>query len=88
MQIILLYWEEIKMIIKMRKSLIRAVEKVGLKINEKKMEYKMVSWQNWRQVKEISHVKEYRLKRVYQFKYLGSIITQDNDIKTEILMRL
>jgi len=33
-------------------------------------------------------VEEYRFKRVDKFKYLGSIRTQDNDIKTKISMRL
>lgn len=33
-------------------------------------------------------MEEYRFKRVNQFKYLGSVITQNNDILTEISMRL
>lgn len=40
----------------------------------------MVSWRimNW------FEIEEYSFKRVLQFKYLGSIITQDNNAKTEV----
>ncbi|KAL4091796.1 hypothetical protein QTP88_026430 [Uroleucon formosanum] len=77
------------MIIKMGKSLIKAAENVGLKINEEKTEYMVVSRRNGNQIQEeFIEVEEYKFKRVDQFKYLGSIITQDNDIKTEISMRL
>jgi len=72
------------MIIKIGKSLIKVVEKVGLRINEEKTEYMVVSRRNGNQVQE----EFIEFKRVDQFKYLGSIITQDNDIKTEISMRL
>ncbi|VVC32422.1 Reverse transcriptase domain [Cinara cedri] len=78
-----------EMIIKMGKSLIKAAEKVGLRINEEKTKYMVVSRRNGNQVQEeFIEVEEYKFKRVDQFKYLGSIITQDNDIKTEISMRL
>jgi hypothetical protein len=77
------------MIIKMEKSLIKAAEKVGLRINEEKTEYMVVSWRNRNLVQEeLIEMEEYKFRRVDQFKYLGSIITQDNDIKTEISMRL
>ncbi|VVC38751.1 Reverse transcriptase domain [Cinara cedri] len=78
-----------EMIIKMGKSFIKAAEKVGLRVNEEKTKYMVVSRRNGNQVQEeFIEVEEYKFKRVDQFKYLGSIITQDNDIKTEILMRL
>jgi len=49
----------------------------------------MVSRKNGNQAQEeVIGVEEYRFKRVDQFKYLGLIITEDNDIKTEISMRL
>jgi hypothetical protein len=77
------------MIIKMGKSLINAAEKVGLRINEEKIEYTVVSRRNGNLVQEeFIEVEEYKFRRVDQFKYLGSIITQDNDVKTEISMRL
>ncbi|KAL4143760.1 hypothetical protein QTP88_006047 [Uroleucon formosanum] len=66
-----------------------AAEKVGLRINEEKTEYMVVSRRNGNLVQEeFIEVEKYKFKRVDQFKYLGSIITQDNDIKTEISMRL
>jgi hypothetical protein len=78
-----------EMIIKMGKSLIKAAEKVGLRINEEKTEYMVVSRRNGNLVQEeFIEVEEYKFRRIDQFKYLGSIITQDNDIKTEISMRL
>jgi len=77
------------MIIQIGKSLIKASEKVGLKIIEEKTKYLMVSRKNGNQVKkEVIEVEEYSFKRVDQFNYLGSIVTQDNDIKTEISMRI
>jgi hypothetical protein len=73
----------------MGKSLIKAAEKVGLRINEEKTEYMVVSWRNGNLVQEeFIEMAEYKFRRVDQFKYLESIITQDNDIKTEISMRL
>lgn len=33
-------------------------------------------------------IEEYKFKRVPQFKYLGSIITKDNDVKTEVSSRI
>jgi len=69
----------------MGKSLIKTAEKVKLKINEEKTEYMVVSRENRNQVQ----VEEYRFKRVdHQFKYLESVITQHNNIKAEISMRL
>jgi len=48
----------------------------------------MISRKNGNRVQEVIEMEEYRVKRVDQFKYLESIITRDNDIKTEISMRL
>lgn len=77
-----------EMIIKMGKSLIKAAEKIRLRINEEKTEYMVVIRRNGNQIQEeFIEVEEYKFKRVDQFKYLRSIITQDNDIKTEISMR-
>jgi len=33
-------------------------------------------------------IEEHKFKRVSQFKYLGSIITKDNDVKTEVSSRI
>jgi hypothetical protein len=68
---------------------IKVAEKVGLRINEEKSEYMVVSRRNGNLVQdEFIEVEEYKFRRVDQFKYLGLIITQNNDIKTEISMRL
>lgn len=48
----------------------------------------MISRENGNQVQEVIEVEEYKFKRVDRFKYLGSIITRDNDIKTKISMKL
>lgn len=49
----------------------------------------MISREYWNQVREVViELVEYKLKRGDQFKYLESIITQDNDLKKEISMRL
>jgi hypothetical protein len=78
-----------EMIIKMGKSFIKVAEKVELRINEEKIEYLVVSRRNGNLVQEeFIEVEEYTFRRVEQFKYLRLIITQDNDIKTEISMRL
>lgn len=37
---------------------------------------------------EVIEVDEYIFKRVNHFKYIGSTITQDNDIKSKISLRL
>jgi len=77
------------MVIKMGKSLIKDAKKVGLRINEEKTESMVVSRRKGNQVQEkFIKVEEYKYKRVNQFKYLGSIITQDNDTKIEISMIL
>lgn len=73
----------------MEKSLIKAAEKVELKINEEKTEYTVVSQKNRNRVQEeVIEVEGSRFKIVNQFKYLGSVIIQNNDIKAEISMRL
>jgi len=37
---------------------------------------------------EVLEVKNYKFKRVQQFKYLGTLITQQNEIGTEIKARI
>lgn len=44
--------------------------------------------ENRNRVQEVIEVEEYRFKRMVQFKYLGSFITQNNNIKAEMSTRL
>ncbi|KAE9539532.1 hypothetical protein AGLY_004784 [Aphis glycines] len=66
--------------------LINAAQKVGLQINEQKTEYMIIGRQNWMdQVLEVGH---FKFKRVNSFKYLGSIVTEKNDITKEVAARI
>jgi hypothetical protein len=63
-----------------------AAQKVGLQINEQKTEYMIIGRQNWMdQVLEVDH---FKFKRVNSFKYLGSIVTEKNDITKEVAARI
>jgi len=71
------------------KKLINAVKRVGLEINAEKTEYMAV--QRHEQIgcrNEVLEVENYKFKRVQQFKYLGTLITQQNEIGTEIKARI
>ena len=63
--------------------------KLGLTINEKKTKY-MIATRNdkkWINSKDIK-IGEYNFERITNFKYLGSLITEDNRISKEIQERL
>ncbi|KAL4082900.1 hypothetical protein QTP88_029554 [Uroleucon formosanum] len=63
------------------KQLINATKRVGLEINAEKTEYMVV--QRHEQIgcrNEVLEVENYKFKRVQQFKYLGTLITQQNEI--------
>jgi len=63
-----------------------AAQKVRLQINEQKTEYMIIGRQNWMdQVLEVNH---FKFKRVNSFKYLGSIVTEKNDITNEVVTRI
>jgi hypothetical protein len=71
------------------KQLINAAKRVGLEINAEKTEYMVV--QRHEQIgcrNEVLEVENYKFKRVQQFKYLGTLITQQNEIGTEIKARI
>jgi len=69
--------------------LITAARRVGLQINEEKTEYMEISRQRYgRQVEDFLKVGLYSFKNVSQFKYLGTMITQSNDMEYEILKRI
>jgi len=71
-------------------KLITAARRVGLQINEeKKTEYMEISRQRYgRQVEDFLKVGPYSFKNVSQFKYLGTMITQSNNMEYEILKRI
>lgn len=71
------------------RQLIKTAGKVGLHINDDKTKYIIVNRRevNYRQ-NEIMKVENHSFKRVFHFSYLGSIVTNDNDIKVEIDNRL
>ncbi|KAL4126538.1 hypothetical protein QTP88_010759 [Uroleucon formosanum] len=71
------------------KQLINAAKRVGLEINAEKTEYMVV--QRHEQIgcrNEVLEVENYKFKRVQQFKYPGTLITQQDEIGTEIKARI
>lgn len=63
--------------------------KVGLEINDEKTEYMILSRQDREyQQGQFMNVKGHVFKRVMHFKYLGHLLTQDNDLKLEISARI
>ncbi|XP_060846231.1 uncharacterized protein LOC132925892 [Rhopalosiphum padi] len=81
--------DDIETIKRLGKKLIKAAEKVGLSVNDDKTEYLIVS-RNSRNHRLGQHIEleGHIFKKVSQFKYLGSIITQDNELKTEVSSRI
>ncbi|KAL4092460.1 hypothetical protein QTP88_026961 [Uroleucon formosanum] len=81
--------DDIETIKRLGKKLIKAAEKVGLTVNDDKTEYLTVS-RNSRDYGLGQHIEleGHIFKKVSQFKYLGSIITQDNELKTEVSSRI
>lgn len=66
----------------------KEAKKVGLQINEDKTEGMVV--EKWHSVDMFSSLKidNYELKRAKQFKYLGWILTENNEIDKEIASRI
>lgn len=79
----------IEMIKSLREKLIKATEKVGLTVNDDRTEYWVVSRSNRNYGLE-QHIELEGLifRKISQFKYLGSIITQDNELKTDVSSRI
>jgi|UniRef100_A0A2S2QVD8 hypothetical protein len=71
------------------RKLMETVGKVSLQINDEKTEYIIVNRRevNYRQ-DEIMEVGNHSFKRVSYINYLGSVLTNDNNIKVEINTRL
>lgn len=86
---IALLGEDLDMIKKLGSNLINTAKKVGLTVNEEKTEYLVASRKNRNGgLEQYIKIEELKFKRVSQFKYLGSMITEDNDIKTEVSTRI
>ncbi|KAL4141495.1 hypothetical protein QTP88_004125 [Uroleucon formosanum] len=65
--------------------LIRAARRVGLQINEEKTEYTEISRQRYGRQVDFLEVGPYSFKNVSQFIYLGTMITQSNNMEYDIL---
>jgi len=63
--------------------------KVGLRINEQKTKY-MINTRNKVHFRNEKHLQVYNYKseRVAEFKYLGSLITENSDNNTDIKARI
>jgi hypothetical protein len=86
---IALLGEDLDMIKRLESNLINTAKKVGLTVNEKKTEYLVASRRNRNGGREqYIKIEELKFKRVSQFKYLGTMMTEDKDIKTEVSTRI
>ena len=63
-----------------------AARSIGFIINEQKTKFMQIS--NRPVAKDILEIGEYKFQIVHEFKYLGTIITDDNDINKEIRSRI
>jgi len=81
--------EDLDMIKRLGSKLINTAKKVGLTVNEEKTEYLVASRKNRNgDLEQYIKIEEFKFKRVSQFKYLWSMITKDNNIKTEVSTRI
>jgi hypothetical protein len=63
--------------------------KIGLEINDEKTEYMILNRQDREyQQGQSMNVEGHVFKRLMHFKYLGHLLTQDNDLKMEISTRI
>jgi len=86
---IALLGDNIEMIKSLGKKLIKAAEKVGLTVNDDKTVYLIVSRSNRNYgLEQHIELEGHTFRKVSQFKYLVSIITQDNELKTEVSSRI
>lgn len=70
-------------------ELVTMAGKVGLDINDEKTEYMMVSHRGREYRREqFMNVEGQIFKKVTHFKYLGHLLTQNNDLKMEISTRI
>jgi hypothetical protein len=71
------------------RKLINVAGKCGLKINDKKTKY-VITGRRSREYRqgELMEIDHHKFKRASHFKYLGSIITKDSDLKMEVDTRI
>lgn len=81
--------DDIGTIKRLGNKFIKATEKMGLTIFDDKTEYLIVSQSN-RNYGLQQHIKleGHSFRKVSQFKYLGLIINQFNELKTDVLSRI
>lgn len=74
--------EDLETIKCLGRKFINNVEKVGSTVNDEKTKYVIVNRRNRNNgVEQLIVLERHTFKRVAQFKYLRSIITQDNYVK-------
>jgi hypothetical protein len=66
----------------------KAAAKVVLQCNEGKTSYMCVDRRKLHQPTNILNIGRFNFKKVQQFKYLGTIVTENNDIAKEIAARI
>lgn len=86
---LLAYADDIKIVKIHCKKLMDAASKVGLRRNDSKTEYmKLNRRDRTYRHGESMNVDGHIFHRVPQFKYLGILLTQDNELKVEISKRI
>ena len=62
----------------------------GLQINQEKTKYVILEWKNSLKKNKIGHlkIKNYKLERVENFKYLGVILNEDNNNQIDLQERI
>ncbi|CAG9832810.1 unnamed protein product [Diabrotica balteata] len=61
---------------------------IGLKINEDKTKYMVVSQQERRRIRQNITINDHNFELVKEFKYLGTTITNDNKLEREVETRI
>ncbi|XP_016656285.1 uncharacterized protein LOC107882452 [Acyrthosiphon pisum] len=86
---IVLLGEEEQKVVDLGDRLIEAAKKVGLHINMEKTQYMKISREldNFPETETIT-VDQYDFKKVEDFKYLGTIVTQKNECQIDIQQRI
>jgi hypothetical protein len=70
------------------KEMTREASLFGLEVNIKKTKYMIMDCRGTDRSTELTINKEERFERVTEFKYLGTIVTENNDIMPEIKQRI
>jgi hypothetical protein len=70
------------------KNLIENSKRLGLEINTEKIEYIVVQRKGPINIQNKWLEVDHRFRRAQQFKYLGVILTQQNDVYSEVKVRI